>query len=320
MSNAPIIWGGSNTASNLQGTLKSNNFTASSGGLVSFNNSANTFATTLQAGSNTANYAVTLPIADGSSGNVLTTNGSGVWSFSAVTIPLGNVAANDSNVVFTAANARIQVCTPTAARTYTLPTTSISAGDTWTFYNQATSSANYITIQSSGSNSIVIVPALGIVTLISAVATPTTAANWIVEDRQSQWVAYTPSFSSGFGTPTNISVFYRLIGDTLYGKGSCTSGTSAAAIASLTIPTGFTISSAKLSLGNTTSAAGNILGSFASSTNGAASYVVSATGTSTSMVYIGGEYSQNPIIPANGSSVIANNATCAFAFEFPVTL
>lgn len=48
---------------------------------VQFNNSANTFSTSLIAGSNAANLTLTLPIVDGSSTQVLQTNGSGVLSF-----------------------------------------------------------------------------------------------------------------------------------------------------------------------------------------------------------------------------------------------
>lgn len=52
-----------------------------SGSEVRFNNTANTFYTSLKTGTNTANLSLTLPIADGTSGQVLQTNGSGVLTF-----------------------------------------------------------------------------------------------------------------------------------------------------------------------------------------------------------------------------------------------
>ena len=52
-----------------------------SGSEVRFNNTANTFYTSLKAGTNVANLSLTLPIADGTSGQVLQTNGSGVLTF-----------------------------------------------------------------------------------------------------------------------------------------------------------------------------------------------------------------------------------------------
>lgn len=54
------------------------------GSEVRFNNSANTFYTALKAGSNSANLSLALPIADGTTGQVLQTNGSGVLSFATV--------------------------------------------------------------------------------------------------------------------------------------------------------------------------------------------------------------------------------------------
>lgn len=74
---------------------------------IEFMNSANTFYTSLAAGSNTANYAAKLPIADGTSGQVLQTNGSGQWSWTTVSA---------TNIVPT-----MQVFT-SGSGTYTTPT------------------------------------------------------------------------------------------------------------------------------------------------------------------------------------------------------
>jgi hypothetical protein len=48
---------------------------------VQFNNSANTFSTSIKAGANVSNATFSLPIADGTSGQAVVTNGSGILSF-----------------------------------------------------------------------------------------------------------------------------------------------------------------------------------------------------------------------------------------------
>jgi collagen type VII alpha len=86
--------------------------TITTGNSLTFKNTANTFGTSLVAGANTANLALTLPIADGTSGQLLTTNGSGVLSFSTALTStngfvqggnsfgaLANLGTNDTNIL-----------------------------------------------------------------------------------------------------------------------------------------------------------------------------------------------------------------------------
>jgi hypothetical protein len=61
-----------------------------------FNNSANTFSTSLKAGANIANVIFTLPIADGTSGQVIATNGAGALSF-ATALTASNTYAQGGN-------------------------------------------------------------------------------------------------------------------------------------------------------------------------------------------------------------------------------
>ncbi len=143
--------------------------------LLTFNNSANTFGTSLRAGTNLANVTFSLPITDGSANQVLITDGSGQLGWATAASTVGNVTANDSNVAFTNADNRHQICLPTAPRTYSLPTTSIPSGDTWDFDNR---SAFLITLNSSGGNLVGYVPAFSQQRVEAVVSTPTTAANW----------------------------------------------------------------------------------------------------------------------------------------------
>ena len=69
------------TNKTLDAALATTSFTMRAQAGIAFNNSANTFATTLRAGTNLANVTFQLPIADGSSGNILATDGAGNLSF-----------------------------------------------------------------------------------------------------------------------------------------------------------------------------------------------------------------------------------------------
>lgn len=233
--------------------------------------------------------------------------------------PVGNVAANDSNVVFTNSSNRIQICNPTAARTYTLPTTSIVAGDIWTFYNQATAAANVITIQSSGSNTVCLLPPLGKIILYTAVATPTTAANWILTERMTQWVSTTLTYT-GLGTVTGNSALGRVIGDTLYVKAACTTGTLSSVTASATLPFGYVIDTTKVAIANTTSGPGEILGDWAQPVANDAGYTLANIDTSTSVIYFGGNIaSVNVLSPQLGATYMDSSTTLIFNYSVPVT-
>lgn len=123
----------------------------------------------------------------------------------------------------------------------------------------------------------------------------------------SDWVSYTPTLSAAFGSATNIAGRYKREGDNVRIIASFTNGTAAASIASISLPTGLTIDSGKLTFNNTTSTEGNILGWWNRNT-GAASmggHIVSAPSTSTSVVYFSNQISSavNHLLPANGNAI-----------------
>lgn len=145
---------------------------------INFYNTGNTFYTGIKAGNNTSNLNLTLPISAPTAGQVfVSTDTAGTLGWANTSTTVAGVSANDSNVTFTNADNRTQVCTPTANRTYTLPTTSISAGDTWTFVNTSTFT---ITVNSSGGNLVGYVNPNSSLVVIALISTPTTAANWLV--------------------------------------------------------------------------------------------------------------------------------------------
>ena len=127
-------------------------------------------------------------VAPGTSGNVLTSNGT-TWTSAAAasggTANGGYTSTATANGTTTMDNTytQTQVFTGTAAQTVKLPTTSITAGASYTIINQST---GLVTVQSSGANTIVILAASTSAVFTAAVAAPTTAANWAYQYLGSQ--------------------------------------------------------------------------------------------------------------------------------------
>lgn len=74
-----------------------------------------------------------------------------------------------------------------------------------------------------------------------------------------KWYSYTPTFSAGWGTVTNISTFYRRVGSEMEIQVYATSGTTAGSVATMTIPTGFTIDTSAMK-NSTASGESNVVG------------------------------------------------------------
>lgn len=272
--------------------------------------SSNPVITAITSGS----YTMTLPTADGASGTFLQTNGSGTWSFQPVSI-IGNVAANDSAVVFTSSNNRIQICTPTAARTYTLPTTGIVAGDVWTFFNTASTGANVITVQSSGSNTIDFVLPGGKLVLISLVSTPTTAANWQVLDAHASPNSYTPTFT-GLGTVSAAACKYSREGSYLSFQGSVTAGTVTGSLFSITLPISLALATPSAATANNVPSP--VIGYFASAIGMGG--LLASTSSSTTLIYCGSNSGgASGITPQNGNGPFGNSNAISFFGRVPIS-
>ena len=264
-----------------------------------------------------------LPSASTANRGVVTTSQQsigGLKKFEGGGVVVGTIAANDSNVTFTDADKRIQICTPTAARTYTLPTTSIKAGEVWEFFNQATTSTYVITVQSSGANTIDYVMPAGYLKLIALQDTPTTAAHWKVLTANSSWLSYTPAFT-GFGTVSSVGAYYKRQGDNLHVRTNWTTGTVAGSLASISLPSSMTIDTNKSPIANTTSAGGPLVGQYGAAGATSAGHLVTATGTSTALVYFGYIYyvGSGYLTPQNGSSIIASSSACGGSFIVPIS-
>lgn len=141
----------------------------------------------------------------------------------------------------------------------------------------------------------------------------------------SQWTTYTPTFSAGFGTPTNISFKYRREGDSMRVKGVYTTGTTAAAIGSISLPSTYTIDTTKMNVANTTATIGERIGTNVRITSPspvpAIGHVTAHTSTSTSLVYLAFGYasSNTPLIPANINTTLGNNEAQSIEFLIPIS-
>jgi hypothetical protein len=150
---------------------------------------------------------------------------------------------------------------------------------------------------------------------------PATITSTGTISRENIWTAYTPTISAGFGTVTNNSAYYKILGDSCFIRGSFTTGTPAASLSSISIPTVITMSSSKLSLSNTTSNPGNVLGQYG--IDGVAlgrGYIISATGTSTTLIYCGQSLAtgSSPVTPQTGTAILASTSVFSYQFEVPI--
>jgi len=120
------------------------------------------------------------------------------------------------------------------------------------------------------------------------------------------WIDYTPTFSN-FGTisPATNACKHRRVGGDLEIACKGVLGTTVAALASMTLPNSLTIDSSRLTATNTTANPGQKVGEFIhnGSSSGSYSNVVTATGTSTSLLYFTNSLGASTYLtPANGSS------------------
>lgn len=140
-------------------------------------------------------------------------------------------------------------------------------------------------------------------------------------DVTTDWESYTPTYT-GFGTVTNNSAKWRRVGTDMEILASFTSGTSTATLASMTLPTGYSIDSTRLTLNNTTSQAGNEVGSTNVNNNldNMSSGVLTAPATSTTLLYFGSA-SRNTaqhLTPENGNFVVPSGNTASIRIKVPI--
>ncbi len=130
---------------------------------------------------------------------------------------------------------------------------------------------------------------------------------------------FSTTVGAGAGTVTNNSAKSQRIGDSEYVTGTFTAGTVAASLVSLTLPPGLAIDTTKINVANTTAAAGQIVGKWAQSGTNLIGNIVTATGTSTSLVYFSGNNSGGQqLTPTAGSSALTSTTAVSYWYTVPI--
>lgn len=211
-----------------------------------------------------------------------------------------------------------------ASFTITLPTAASISGQTFAFRHNGTSLSQVYTFNTTSAQTIngIASGSYALYTNGETLVLLSDGSNWQIlsHDTDSKWVSYTPTIT-GLGTVTNTNFLYRRSGSELQIHGTLTSGTAAATLFSISLPTSVNIDSTGMGLSNTTANPGPIIGRWvtdnASSGQGA---LLTATATSTTLIYGGGNNaSTSENTPVNGSGVAASNAVQSYTFIVPIS-
>lgn len=217
---------------------------------LNFNNAGDTFHTSLAAGANVADLDLLLPIADGTGGQALVTDGAGQLSFTTISATqTANVRASEGagTTTLTSVDNREQVFDLTAGRTVVLPTTGVVKGDVWIMDNP---NAFVLTVQASDASQIVL--AYGAkVEMVALVNTPVANTDWEVTLREiiygAEQTPYTPTLPTNIVyNATNSGSFWWREGEYLCARGDInfstgTSSDTSVGSANIQLPISVTI-------------------------------------------------------------------------------
>jgi len=233
---------------------------------------------------------------------------SGVTSSSNLITGYATTASAAGTTTLVVGSKQIQYFTGSTTQTVVLPVTStLVLGQQFLIVNR---SSGVVTVQSSGANSIQAMAANTQLLATVILTSGTDAASWDAvyasnalasgggATTSTEWAAFTPT-TTGFGTPTSVSFFWRRVGDTMHVKGHMVTGTITAATGSILLPDSKTIDTAKVELASTSGAVGPVVGNFYQTAASASGPMVLMTTDSTTLVYTGNFYGvanfrQNP--------------------------
>jgi hypothetical protein len=276
----------------------------------------------------TADTNFLVPPTNGTAYYRLKTDGSGNTSW--VPPAPESAAGSDADTTLTVSSARTQIVVPTADRVYTLPTTSVLAGDIFTIFNNAAVASGFeIIVKSSDADVVVTCYPQCSVQVMALQATPTDTTHWagLTHIRTSR-VAYTAT-AANFGTITNQSSFWNRDGQYLEGTVFFEAGTVTGSDARVSLPsiagTQCTIDSAAVQ-GN----GKNFLGMGAAASTSLAGcwgdgqgIVVAADSTDYTFVYLG---KQNGTTAGSvaftmqaASAVVATGGQIGISFRVPIS-
>lgn len=266
--------------------------------------------------------AMTVIAPDASTTKVLTSGGSSAdptWA----AVPYGNQAVTSQTTTYAILTTDNLVLCSGSAFTATLPTASGVTGKQYTIKKTDSTLANIITIATTSSQTIDGSTTTTLNTQYESITVISDGSNWQLQNRTipTAWAAYTATLSAGFGTVSTQSFFWRRNGQNLQVQGTFTTGTVAGSIASMSLPSGPTLDTGAISLSNTTANAGMAVGEFTEDgVTNSFCRVVTATGTSTSLVYFGNlTTNSGGLTPQNGNVVAASAKITSVNFSVPIS-
>ena len=127
-----------------------------------------------------------------------------------------------------------------------------------------------------------------------------------------EWTSYTPTVS-GFGTVSQLNALYRRVGGNLEVNIFFVTGTTASSTASVTLPSGLTISSRAYGAGSRF-----LVGQATRGVAASAGYTVLGTGGQTSFNFGAQSASDAGFTPANGSTIAGNTQNFTFQATVPI--
>lgn len=181
-------------------------------------------------------------LATGTANQVITTNGTTTAWGSAQRTAASTTPSGATTL--TSASGTFQVMVPSASITVTLDN-SFSLGNRITIANS--SGTNLITVAANDASVIRTIFPHTVATFFSTTNSPAAAVNWEVEGMAgSSVIAYTPTFGVGWGTASQITVYYQRIGDTVRITGTFRAGTTTSGVGNIGLPLGLSLDTAKI--------------------------------------------------------------------------
>jgi len=230
-----------------------------------------------------------------------------------------SVSAKVSNYNMTSTD--FMILASGSAFTITLPNAATAAvNQVYAIKKTDSSFTNIITIATTASQTIDGSSTTTLNTLGETIELISDGANWQILTRRipSVTTAYTPTFGAGFGTPTNVTCFYRRIGDNIQIFGSFTVGTTTTAAGTITLPSGLSaiagLSSLNALVGSTTTA----VESLNAQVNLAGLYIV-ASGTQVVMCNVANGSVYNNLSALQVSQVIGPGVNFSFYATIPIS-
>lgn len=145
---------------------------------------------------------------------------------------------------------------------------------------------------------------------------------WATTGGVGNWSSSLTYTANNFGTTSSFNAFSRIVGDTLEARMTFNTGSVASSAASISMPSGYTITSSKLP----SNSSGTVVGTWYASggstnTFGAAGSFgpIFYDGSDTSKVYFANQFTTTGLVKANGNSAGYTSGQMTLEFSVPVS-